>query len=142
MKQLFLIGLSQLLFGCGVINAPLADIGYGAWASDADISNSSDIATIRGESRQLLTTYVTCRINQPIRAKKLTFDAGRMSVAVACSDGYYGKSDLAYFDFEAFPQHEYLIRMYIAPWNRSINLVDVTDNGRVIDSIDRRKEWP
>ncbi len=139
MKQLILVGVSQLLFGCGLIGAPLADVGYGAWASDADISSSGNIAMIRGESRQLVTTYVTCRINQPVRAERLTFDAGRMRVAVKCTDGY-GKSEHACFDFEAIPRHEYLIRMHVAPWNRSIDLVDVTANGSVIDSTARRSE--
>ncbi|NIO42314.1 MAG: hypothetical protein GTO41_20460 [Burkholderiales bacterium] len=133
MKQLLLIGMSQLLFGCGVINAPLADIGYGTWASVADISSSANIATIQGESRQLVTTYVKCRINHPVRAERLTFDAGRMSVAVKCTDGY-GKSEHGYFNFEASSGHEYLIRMYVAPWNRSIVLVDVTDDETVVDS--------
>lgn len=32
MKHLSLMGASVLLFGCGIIGAPLDDIGYGNWA--------------------------------------------------------------------------------------------------------------
>jgi hypothetical protein len=133
MKQLNLMGVSLLLFGCGVIGAPLDDIGYGDWASEVDISSSFSVATIRGESRQLVTTYVTCRINQPAKTRKLTFSAGPMEVAVRCTDGY-GKSEHAYFVFEAVPAHDYAVRMYVAPWNRSIHLIDEADDGSVIDS--------
>ena len=133
MKQLILMGVSLLLFGCGIIGVPLDNVGYGDWASDVDMSNSFNVATIRGESRLLVTTYVTCRINQPARTKKLTFNAGRMRVAVKCTDGY-GKSEHAYFDFEAIPGHDYAVRMYVAPWNRSIHLIDESDDGSVIDS--------
>ena len=138
MKQLSLMGVSLLLFGCGVIGAPLDDIGYGYWASEVDISSSFSVATIRGESRQLVTTYVTCRINQPAKTKKLTFNAGAMEVAVRCTDGY-GKSEHAYFVFEAVSGHDYAVRMYVAPWDRSIDLVDVTDNEMVVDSTSSRR---
>ena len=138
MKQLILMGVSLLLFGCGIIGAPLDDIGYGTWASEVDISNSFNVATIRAESRQLVTTLVTCRINQPVRTKKLTFNPGRMRVAVRCTDGY-GKSEHGYFDFEAIPGHDYAVRMYVAPWNRSIDLVDVTEHESVIDSTASRR---
>jgi hypothetical protein len=57
-----------------------------------------------------------------------------MTVAVQCTDGYYGKQDHAYFVFEAIPGHDYLIHMNIAPWNRSIDLVDEADNGSIIQS--------
>ena len=133
MKKIILMGVSQLLVGCGLIGAPMADIGYGDWAPESDISTSFNVATIRAGSRQLVTTHVVCRINQPAKTKKLTFDAGQIGVAVRCTDGYYGKSYYAYFDFEADPGHEYLIHMNIAPWNRSIELVDVTDDFAVID---------
>lgn len=138
MKQLSLMGVSLLLFGCGIIGAPLDDIGYGDWASEVDISSSFSVAKIRGESRQLVTTYVTCRINQPARTKKLTFNAGPMEVAVNCTDGY-GKSEYAHFVFEAVSGHDYAVRMYVAPWDRSIDLVDVTDNEIVIDSTSSRR---
>jgi len=132
MKQLILMGVSLFLFGCGVLGAPLDNIGYGAWASDVDISNSFNVATIRGESRYPITTSVICRINQPVKTKKLTFNAGRMRVAVRCVA--HGKSYSTDFDFEAIPGHDYLIHMKIAPWDWSIHLIDETDDGSVIDS--------
>jgi hypothetical protein len=138
MKQLGLVGTSLFLFGCGVIGAPLDNIGYGAWASDVDISSSFSVATIRGESRQLITTYVTCRINHPAKTRKLTFNAGPMQVAVKCTDGY-GKSEHAYFNFDAVSGHDYAVRMYVTPWDRSIDLVDVTDNETVIESTSSRR---
>jgi len=133
MKQLILMGVSLLLFGCAIISAPLDNIGYGSWASDVDISNSFSVATIRGESRYPIYTSVICRINEPVKTKKLTFNAGRMRVAVRCTA--HGKSYSTYFDFEAIPGHDYLIHMIIAPWNRSIDLIDETDDGSVIDSF-------
>ena len=131
MKQLVLMGVSLLLFGCGIIGAPLDNVGYGDWASDVDISNSFNVARIRGGTRPLVTTYVSCRINQPVRTRKLTFNAGRMRVAIRCTAD--GKSYHAYFDFKAIPGHDYLIHMNIAPWNRSIDLIDETDDGSVIE---------
>ena len=131
MKQLVLMGVSLFLFGCGVIGAPFHHVSFGLVESDVDISNSFNVATIRGELRHLITTSVSCRIDQPVKTKKLTFDAGRMRVAVTCAA--YGKSFPAYFDFEAIPGHDYLIHMNITPWNRYIDLHDMTDNGSVIE---------
>ena len=121
MKQLILMGVSLFLFGCGV-----------HWASDVDISNSFNVATIRGESRYTIDTPVNCRIVQPVKTKKLTFNAGRMRVAVQCHA--HGKIYRTYFDFEAIPGHDYLIHMKIAPWDWSLHLIDETDDGSVIDS--------
>ena len=134
MNKAILMGVSLLLVGCGIIGAPLDDLGNGDWASDVDISSSFSVATIRGESRQLVTTYVTCRINLPVKTKKLRFNAGRMSVAVRCTDSAAGKGYVAAFGFEAVPGHDYVIYMKVAPWNRSIYLADETDNGSIIDS--------
>lgn len=64
-----------------------------------------------------------------------------MEVAVKCTDGY-GKSEHAYFAFEAASGHDYVVRMYVAPWSRSINLIDVTDDELVIDRFARRNKWP
>lgn len=132
MKQLILMGVSLLLFGCGIIGGALHNVGYGDWASDVDISNSFNVATIRGGSRPLVTTYVTCLINQPVKTRKLTFNAGRMRVAVRCTA--WGQTYRAYFYFEAIPGHDYLIHMRFARRNRSIDLIDETDDGSVIDS--------
>ena len=129
MKRTITLGISLLLTGCGVLTGPLAAVGND-WESEIDLSDSEETATIRGETLNIVVGHVTCIVAYPARAKKLTINAGNVSIRAECHVVLEG-SDSADFNFDALPGHEYLINIHI-PGNGAIDLIDLTDDRKVI----------
>jgi hypothetical protein len=90
-----------------------------------DISTAANVATIRGATRNTLIAHITCAIQDPVNARKVTVNAGPIDIVAACAvDGTY--SETASFSFDAIAGHEYRISM-LMPGSDEIELVDDTD---------------
>ena len=94
------------------------------------MSDSEKTATIEGQTVNMLVAHVTCITAYPARAKRLTINAGNTDVRVTCFN-LPDSSETADFNFDALPGHEYRILTHI-PGNGAIDLVDLTDNRKVI----------
>jgi hypothetical protein len=129
MKQIIALGALVFLTGCGVLTGPLAVVGND-WESEVDLSDSEETATIKGETLNILTGHITCIAAYPARAKKLTINAGNVSVRAECHV-VLEYSESADFNFDALPGHKYLINMRV-PGNGAIDLIDITDGRKII----------
>ncbi len=84
------------------------------------------MATIKGATRNVLVAHIMCAIEHPVRARKVTVNAGPIDIVAACTVvGEY--TETASFSFDAIAGHEYRIRMHV-PGSGNIDLVDDTEN--------------
>ena len=135
MKQLITLGFLLSLSGCGIFPGGLA--AFDGTPDHIDISNTANVATIRGATRNVLFAHVMCSIGNPIIARKVTVNAGPTNLDVTCTvvgeDKYV---ETANFKFDAIAGHAYRVRKLV-PGSGNIELVDDTDN----NVIGVHKQW-
>ncbi len=124
MKKLIVLGMLLSLTGCGLATGPLSLLH--ARQDYIDLSDSESVATIRGETRNVLFAHIICSIRCPRAARKVTVNAGPINIVAACEVvGKYTRT--ARFSFDAIAGHDYRIRMLV-PGSGNIELVDDTIN--------------
>ena len=117
--------------GCGMADI-VANKVFDPYKSHVDLSESSSdgVATIRGETLQALILARYCRVESPVKAKRVTINAGYVSIEVAC-----GLTDsptvFANVRFEALAGHEYLIS-HRKDCDYCIALLDATTNEVIV----------
>ncbi len=126
MKQLITLGFLLSLSGCGIFPGLL--IASDGTPDHIDISNTSNVATIRGTTRNVLVAHIKCSIGNPVFARKVTINAGPTNLDVTCTvAGQDTYDQIANFKFDAIAGHAYRVRILI-PGSGNMELVDDTDN--------------
>ena len=126
MKKLIVLGMLLSLMGCGLLFGPLSFLD--PTPDYIDLSDSESVATIRGETRNVLFAHIICSIRCPRAARKVTVNAGPINIVAACQvDGGRYNTRTARFSFDAIAGHDYRIRMLV-PGSGNIVLVDDTIN--------------
>ena len=124
MKKQIALGFLLPLSGCGLLWGGLAPLD--STPDHIDMSDSENVATIKGATRNVLVAHIMCAIQDPVKARKVTVNAGPIDIVAACTVvGEY--TETASFSFDAIAGHEYRIRMHV-PGSGNIDLVDDTDN--------------
>ena len=124
-KVIIILTAAVLLHGCGLATGPRAML-LDQTPDFIDVSDSENVATIRGATRNVLLAHVMCMILEPIEARKVKINAGPTEIVAEC--GVVGEySETASFSFDAIAGHEYRIRMHV-PGNGNIDLVGDTNN--------------
>jgi hypothetical protein len=124
MKKLVLHGILLSLTGCGLATGPLNLLD--STPDHIDVSDSENVATIKGATRNVLIAHIMCSIQSPVIARKVTINAGPIDIVAACNVvGEY--TETASFSFDAIAGHDYRVRMLV-PGSGNVELVDDTDS--------------
>lgn len=113
--------------------APLL-VAPGDISDEADVSSGASTAQILGTTRGVIEPD-TCHVEEPERTKKLTVDAGMVSLVVACF--YYGdmgpsRRQYAAVEFLAAEGHRYSVRKADTTTLNGIDVVDLTDRRNLV----------
>ena len=119
-----------LLPGC---IAPLL-VAPGDISDEANLSTNGHTAEIVGTTRGLIEPD-TCHLDKPARTKRLVVDAGSISIIISCF--YYGdlgpsSPRFAAVAFDAEEGHRYSLRKANTDAINGVDVVDLSDKGRLI----------